>query len=175
MIWTLLCESWLNFTLALHPSDQHVVYYITIIKNIFGKLQEFVKNLCDFIKYIIKYNCIWVMEKLQLASSYTWHLMRLIQHFYLNVTVNHYWVFVITSDCDPKWILVKWWGRNMLLVTFYKNCMWKIHSYNFCGAWRKSNVTSSVTNYCCQKVISKVTILLLKGVTSNEKYITLFE
>ncbi len=44
----------------------------------------------------------------------------------------------------------------------------KIHSYNFCGAWRKSNITSSVTNYCCQKVISKVTILLLKGVTSNE-------
>ncbi len=33
---------------------------------------------------------------------------------------------------------------------------------------KKSNVTSSVTNYCCQKVISKVTILLLKGVTSNE-------
>ncbi len=52
----------------------------------------------------------------------------------------------------------------MLLVTF----MWKIHSYNFCGAGRKSNVTSSVTNYCCQKVISKVTLLLLKGVTSNE-------
>ncbi len=26
---------------------------------------------------------------------------------------------------------------------------------------KKSNVTSSVTNYCCQKVISKVTILLL--------------
>ncbi len=35
---------------------------------------------------------------------------------------------------------------------------------------KKSNVTSSVTNYCCQKVISKVTILLLKGVTSNESY-----
>ncbi len=52
----------------------------------------------------------------------------------------------------------------MLLVTF----MWKIHSYNFCGAERKSNVTSSVTKYCCQKVISKVTLLLLKGVTSNE-------
>ncbi len=52
----------------------------------------------------------------------------------------------------------------MLLVTF----MWKIHSYNFCGAFRKSNVISSVTNYCYQKVISKVTILLLKGVTSNK-------
>ncbi len=33
---------------------------------------------------------------------------------------------------------------------------------------KKSNVTSSVTNYCCQKVTSKVMILLLKGVTSNE-------
>ncbi len=24
----------------------------------------------------------------------------------------------------------------------------KILNYNFCGAWKKSNVTSSVTNYC---------------------------
>ncbi len=32
---------------------------------------------------------------------------------------------------------------------------------------KKSNVTSRVTNYCCQKVISKLAILLLKGVTSN--------
>ncbi len=31
---------------------------------------------------------------------------------------------------------------------------------------KKNNVTSSVTNYCCQQVISKVAIL--KGVTSNE-------
>ncbi len=30
------------------------------------------------------------------------------------------------------------------------------------------NVTSSVTNCCCQKVISNVTLLLLKGVSSNE-------
>ncbi len=37
-----------------------------------------------------------VMEKLQLASSYTWQLMRL---FYLNVTINH-WVFVITNNVD---------------------------------------------------------------------------
>ncbi len=36
------------------------------------------------------------MEKLQLASS--WQLMRLIQHFYLNVTIN--WVFVITNNVD---------------------------------------------------------------------------
>ncbi len=36
------------------------------------------------------------------------------------------------------------------------------------GREEKVNVTSSVTNYCCQKVISKVTILLLKGVTSND-------
>ncbi len=26
--------------------------------------------------------------------------MRLIQHFCLNVTVNHYWVFVITNNVD---------------------------------------------------------------------------
>ncbi len=38
-----------------------------------------------------------VTEKLQLASSYTWQLMRWTQHF-LNVTVTNYQVFVITSD-----------------------------------------------------------------------------
>ncbi len=131
-VWTLLCKMWL-FTLALnpvHPSDQHVVHNYKS----FLKIKRFLTDLCDLIKYIIQYNCIWVTEKLQLASSYTWLLMRLIQHFYFNVTINHYCVFVITAihDWDPM--------------------------------WRKSDVTSS--HYCCQRVISKVTILLLKGVTS---------
>ncbi len=36
----------------------------------------------------------------EITSSYTWQLMRLIQHFFLNVTVNHYWVFVITNNVD---------------------------------------------------------------------------
>ncbi len=149
-----------------HPSDQHVVHYITIITNIFGEIPQFLTNLYDFIKYIMQYNRIWVMKKIQLASSYTWQLMRLIQHFYLNVTINHYWVFVITSDCDPMWILVKWWGRNMLLVTFYNNCMWKIHSYNFCGAWRKSNVT----NYCSQKLISNNITFERRKITSSVSF-----
>ncbi len=39
------------FTLALHPSDQHVLHYITIIKHLFGKLNSFLTNLCDLIKY----------------------------------------------------------------------------------------------------------------------------
>ncbi len=26
----------------------------------------------------------------------------------------HYRVFVITSDCDPVWILVKWWEDKQL-------------------------------------------------------------
>ncbi len=30
--------------LASHPSDQHVVHYITIIKNIFGKLNSFLQT-----------------------------------------------------------------------------------------------------------------------------------
>ncbi len=130
-MWTLLCKLWLYFTLALHPADQHVLNYITII-TFFGGKFKFFTNLCD---YIMQYNCICVTAKLQLASSYTWQLMRLIQHFYLNVTISHYWVSVITSDCDPMWILVKWWGEDTR----------KIHSYNFCGAWRKSNITSSVS------------------------------
>ncbi len=40
----------------------------------------------------------------------------------MNVTINHYWVFIITSDCDPIFILVKWWGRNVvsnILEEFY--------------------------------------------------------
>ncbi len=36
----------------------------------------------------------------KITSSYTWQLMRLIQHFCLNVSVNHYWVFVITNNVD---------------------------------------------------------------------------
>ncbi len=32
------------FTLALHPSDQHVLHYISIIKHIFGKLNRFWSN-----------------------------------------------------------------------------------------------------------------------------------
>ncbi len=76
MIWTLLCKLWLYFTLALHPSDQHVLHYIAIIKKKW-KIKQFLTNLCDLIKYIMKYNRIWVMEQLQLASSYTWQLMRL--------------------------------------------------------------------------------------------------
>ncbi len=125
-VWTLLCKLWL-FTLALnpvHPSDQHVVHNYKS----FWKIKRFLTDLCDLIKYIIQYNCIWVTEKLQLASIYPWLLMRLIQHFYFNVTINHYCVFVITAihDWDPMWILVKRWGRNMLLVIFKKNFMWKI-------------------------------------------------
>ncbi len=127
----LLCKLWLYSTLELHPSDQHVLH-ITII-HFFGKIKPFFTNF---------------------TSSDTWQLMRLIQHFYLNVTINHYWVSVRTSDWDPMWIL----GEDIR----------KIHSYNFCGGWRKTNVTSSVTNYRWRKVISKVTILHLKGVTSHE-------
>ncbi len=32
------------FTLVLHPSDQHVLHYITIIKHIFGKLNSFLQT-----------------------------------------------------------------------------------------------------------------------------------
>ncbi len=38
--WCVSC----GFTLALHPSDQHVLHYITIIKNIFGKLNSFLQT-----------------------------------------------------------------------------------------------------------------------------------
>ncbi len=32
------------FTLALHPSDQHVLHYNTIIKHVFGKLNSFLQT-----------------------------------------------------------------------------------------------------------------------------------
>ncbi len=44
MIWTLLCKLWLYFTLALHPTHITHVHYITIIKNIFGKLNSFLQT-----------------------------------------------------------------------------------------------------------------------------------
>ncbi len=43
MIWTLVYY----FTLALHPSDQHVLHYIIVVKNLF------LQNLCDLIKHNI--------------------------------------------------------------------------------------------------------------------------
>ncbi len=49
-------------TLVLHPSDQHVVHYITLIKKYFWKIKQLLTNLCDLIKYIMKYNHIWETE-----------------------------------------------------------------------------------------------------------------
>ncbi len=40
MILTLLCKLWLYFSLALRPSDQHVVHYIIIIKNIIKNIKN---------------------------------------------------------------------------------------------------------------------------------------
>ncbi len=62
MIWTLLCKLWLYFTLTLHPSDQHAVRYITVIKIILENPLVSYK-LIWFHKYIMQYNCIWVTEK----------------------------------------------------------------------------------------------------------------
>ncbi len=104
MIWTLLCKLWLYFTLALHPSDQHVLHYITTIKHLFGKLNSFLQNLCDLIKYIMKYNR-YGQQRITISFKATHDNNEIIQHFCLNVTINHYWVFVVTSDCDPVWIL----------------------------------------------------------------------
>ncbi len=54
------CTLWLYFTLALHPTHiPHVEHYITIIKNIFWKIKQFLTNLCDLIKYIMKYYRRW--------------------------------------------------------------------------------------------------------------------
>ncbi len=110
----------------------------------------------------MKYKRIWITEQLQLVQATTHdQLIRLIQHFYLNVTIN-YWVFVI--NCDPN---VDFGQMMRQKYVVRKEFMWKIHSYITLGM-KKSNVTSSVTNYWLPESISKVTLLLLKGVTSNE-------
>ncbi len=95
-------------------------------------------------------------------------LMRIIQHFYLNVTINHHWAFVISTVCDPVEF------GEMMRQKYIVSNIWE----EFCGKdmqlqllWGEkekwANVTSSVINYCCQKVIRNVIVLLLKGVTSR--------
>ncbi len=41
----------------------------------------------------------------EIAISFKLHMTinELMQHFYLYVTVNHYWVSVITNDCGGLW------------------------------------------------------------------------
>ncbi len=56
MIWTLLYKLWLYFTGITshpHPSDQHVVHYIIVIKNIFEKSNCFLQT------YVIWKNTQW--------------------------------------------------------------------------------------------------------------------
>ncbi len=69
-------------------------------------------------------------------------------------------MFVITNNVD--------FGETMRQKYVISNIYVEDTQLQLLCGVKKNNVTSSVTNYCCQKVISKVTILLLKGVTSNE-------
>ncbi len=113
------CVSWgcTGITSQPHPSDQHVVHYITIglITNIFGKFLSFLQT-CDFIKYIMQYNSIWVMEKIQSASSYTWQneiytTLLLECHYQSLLSVcNNFWLW---SNVDFGLMM----RQNMLLVT----------------------------------------------------------
>ncbi len=118
MIWTAMCKLWHYFT-PPHPSDPDRSC-ITIIK-IFLENEIFSYKLMLFLSictYIMKYNRIWVAEKLwlQLASSYTWQLMWLIQHL---KSLSNTTECVTASDCDPMGILVKWWSRNISLVRIF--------------------------------------------------------
>ncbi len=73
---------------------------------------------------------------------------------------NNFW---LRSSVDFGQMMRKKYVNNILEEFYVKDTQLQL-------LWgvKKSNVTSSVTNYCCQTVISKVTILLLKGVTSIE-------
>ncbi len=59
-------------------------------------------------KCIMKKNwtCYAGALELTLASCYIRQFMRLIVHFYSELTSNHHRVFVITSFCDHMWNLV---------------------------------------------------------------------
>ncbi len=111
-IWTLLCKSWLYFTLHYIPPTtlwSNMCYIILLELKIFLEINQFLTNLMWFHKYIMKYNRIWETDKLQLASSYTWQLMRLIRHFYWNVTINH-----LLSVCNNFWLRIQcgFWSND---------------------------------------------------------------
>ncbi len=156
MIWTLLCKLWLYFTRALHPTNQHVVHYITLIK-------QFLTNVHDLIKYIMKYNRIWVKISFKLHTTINEITTLLLECLYqsLSSVCNNFW---LRSNVDFGQIMRK----KYVIMNIIEECYVEDTQLQLLWGVRKSNVTSRVTNYCCQKVISKVIILLLKGVTSNE-------
>ncbi len=71
--------------------------------------------------------------ELTLASFLIRQFMRLIVHFYSELTLNHHRVFVITSFCDhihfgrPRYIIkVAPKNRNPQLCHFSRDCIFKI-------------------------------------------------
>ncbi len=53
--------------------------------------------------------------------------MRLIQHFYLNVSVNHYWVFVITNNVDfDQMMRQKYVISNIYVEDTQLQLMWDV-------------------------------------------------
>ncbi len=66
-------------------------------------------------KCIMKKNwtCSAAPLEITLGSCFIRQFMRLIVHFYSELTSNHHRVFVITSFCDHMWNL------NMLFIAFY--------------------------------------------------------
>ncbi len=85
----------------------------------------------------------------------------LLEYYYqsLSSVFNNFW---LRSNVDFGQKRNKYVIMNILEEFYVEDAQLQL-----LGVWRKSNVTSSVTNYCCQKVKRKVTILLLKGVMSN--------
>ncbi len=59
----------------------------------------------------MQYNRIWETEKLQLASSYTWQLMRLIQH-----VCNNFW---LRSNVDFGQMMRQKYVISNILEEFY--------------------------------------------------------
>lgn len=65
---------------------------------------------------------------------------------------NHFW---LPSSVDFAQIISQKYIVSNILVEFYGK---DVQFASFCEPWRTSHVTSSVTNYCCQKVTSKIII-----------------
>ncbi len=97
--------------LPSHIASISVYIYPTIIKVFLNKYN---KNFsCDLTWSIMKkcimkkyWTCSAAALDLTLASCFIRQFMRLIVHFYSELTSNHHRVFVITSFCDHMWNLV---------------------------------------------------------------------
>ncbi len=124
-------------------------YIILLEFKYFWKIKRFLTNLCDLIKYIIKHNSeITISFKLHLTINEINTTLLLECHYQsLSSVCNNFWLW---SNVDLSQMMRKKYVFMNILEKIYVEdtqlqLMWGV---------KKSNITSSVTNYCCLKVTS---------------------